>query len=362
MYFWMGFCHRGRLHPWSSARDLLAFDGMSLAARLRYGAGLLYCSRLSSWRRLDGVAAEPWLRRLLGDEAYDATWAPLLDLKFDHHAARISAAWVWHRVRRVARSRKNVLSRERLGFLAGGTEVLVEALEGELRRRGVALRPSTPIERILVEGGRAVGLRTAGGEVHACDRVIAAVPLPHFVRMAPDLPEGYRRRLAATEFLAVRCVTLLLSEPLTPYFWLNVHDERIPWNGCIELSNLNPDAAPGGAHVLYVPFYLPREHPRFALAPEALYRETLDGLRRINPRFDERWVKAWAVSTDPYAQVVCPVGFADRVPPHRTPVSGLYLIESSQLYPSDRTIAGTLDLAREAAALVAADTPDAAPV
>jgi hypothetical protein len=60
--------------------------------------------------------------------------------------------------------------------------------------------------------------------------------------------------------------------------------------------------------------------------------------------------------------VVCPVGFGDRVPAHRTPVSGLYLIESSQLYPSDRTIAGTLDLAREAATLIGADTPGPAPV
>lgn len=358
----MGFFHRGRLHPWSSARDLLAFDGMSLAARLRYGAGLFYCSRLASWRRLDGIAAEPWLIRLLGREAYDTTWAPLLDLKFDHHAARISAAWVWHRVRRVARSRKTPLSRERLGFLAGGTEVLVEALEGELRRRGVELRAATPIERIRIEGGRAVGLRTASGEVHDFDRIVIAVPLPHFVRITPDLPEDYRRQLAKTDFLAVRCVTLLLAERLTPYFWLNVHDERVPYNGCIELTNLNPEAAPDGAHVLYVPYYLPREHPRFALAPEALYEATLSGLHLINPRFGQDWVRAWAVSTDPYAQVVCPVGFGERVPAHRTPVSGLYLIESSQLYPSDRTIAGTLDLARATAALVAADTPAASPV
>lgn len=357
----MGFFHRGRLHPWASIGDLLAFDGMSLPARLRYGAGLFYCSRLTSWRRLDSIAAEPWLRRLLGDEAFDITWAPLLDLKFDDHASRISAAWVWHRVRRVARSRRTPLSRERFGFLAGGTEVLVEALERELRGRGVDLRPATPIERIMIEHGRVVGLRTAGGEFQEYDLVVAAVPLPHFVRMAPDLPEDYRRRLAEIDFLAVRCVTLLLSEPLTRYFWLNVHDERIPWNGCIELTNLNPDAAPHGGHVLYVPYYLRREHPRYALPAGDLYAATLAGLRLINPRFDESWVRAWAVSTDPYAQVVCPVGFGDRVPCHRTPVSGLFLIESSQLYPSDRTIAGTIDLAHAASALIAEESLGSSP-
>jgi hypothetical protein len=50
--------------------------------------------------------------------------------------------------------------------------------------------------------------------------------------------------------------------------------------------------------------------------------------------------------------VVCPTSFADQVPAHTTPVAGLYLIESSQLYPSDRTISGTLDLAAKVADLI----------
>ena len=60
----------------------------------------------------------------------------------------------------------------------------------------------------------------------------------------------------------------------------------------------------------------------------------------------------FAVSRDPYAQVICPIGFADLVPGHETPIDRLYLIESSQLYPSDRTISGTLDLAHNVARLI----------
>jgi protoporphyrinogen oxidase len=340
----MGFFYQGRLYPFSSARDLLAFDGISLAGRLRYGAAVFYLSHLRNWRRLDPLAAEPWLLRLLGREAYMATWYPLLKVKFDRHHDRISAAWVWHRVRRVARSRKSPFHRERLGHLRGGTETLVDALEADLRRRGVELRTATPVERILIEDGRAAGLLVDGAR-HEFDAVVAAVPLPHFLRLAPDLPAAYRDALGGIEFLGVACVVLRLARPLTGNFWLNVNDPRIPFNGCIEYTNLNPAMTPDGSSVLYVPFYLPRDHPRFRAPDEELCRECLAALALIRPGLDERGVLAWAVSRDPYAQVVCTTGFAGRVPGHETPVEGLYLVESSQLYPSDRTISGTIDLA-----------------
>ena len=355
----MGFYYRGRLYPWSSVGDLLAFGGLSLAGRLRYGATAFYCSHLSSWRRLDRLAAEPWLIRLLGRRAYLATWYPLLHVKFNQHHDQISAAWVWHRIHRVARSRKTPFHRERLGYLEGGTETLVAALEAELRARGVALHTATPVRRILVEGGKAVGLATGDGRRFDFDRVVSAVPLPHFLQMAPDLPEGYRTSLAGIEFLGVLCVTLHLSRPLSDNFWLNVNDPRIPFNGCIEYTNLNPAMAPDGSSILYVPFYLPRDDPRFRQSDEAAVAQCLAALALVNPDFDASWVIDRAVSRDPYAQVVCTTGFADRVPSHRTPVAHLYLIDSSQLYPSDRTIGGTVDLARAVARRIGEDEQEA---
>lgn len=350
----MGFFYRGRLYPFSSAGDLLRFDGISLLGRLRYGLLALRCSLIERWGPLDAVAGESWLKRALGEEAYMATWYPLLRVKFDRFHDRISAAWVWHRIHRVARSRRTPLHQERLGYLAGGTDTLVAALEARLRERGVRLCPGTPVERILVENGRAAGIETADGARWPFDAVVSAVPLPHFVRLAPDLPADYRAALAAVDFIGVICVALRLRQPLSESFWLNVNDERVPFNGCIEYTNLNPEMTPDGSSILYVPFYLPHGHERLAYSDERLVEECVRALGVINPRFRPDWVMRSAVSRDPYAQVICTTGFAARVPPHRTPVEGLFLIDSSQLYPADRTISGTIDLAHEVAALLGA--------
>src|SRR4029077_8017032 len=104
--------------------------------------------------------------------------------------------------------------------------------------------------------------------------------------------------------------------------------------------------------ILYVPYYLPTSHPRFGWTDARIVDECLSALRLVNPRFDGSWVIDSMVSRDRHAQVVCPVGFGERAPSHETPIDGLYLIESSQLFPSDRTISGTIDLARAVATLI----------
>jgi len=345
----MGFYYHGRHYPFASAFDLLRFRGIPLHGRLRYGLWVAWCSFVKSWRRLDAVCAEPWLVSLLGRETYRATWYPLLRVKFGEFHDRISAAWVWHRVRRVARSRKTLLHRERLGYLAGGTDTLIRALAGELERHGVEVRTGEGVAEVLTEDGRAKGLVTDAGEEHAFDYVVSAVPLPVFLRLVPGLGEEERRRLGEIDFLGVVCLTLRLREALTGDFWLNVNDPRIPFNGLIEYTNLHPDITGDGSKVVYVPYYLPVDHPRFRASDEELFAECVEALALIKPGFSRRDVLDHAVSRDPFAQVICPADFLQQVPSPQTGVRGLFLIESSQLYPADRTISGTIDLAADVA-------------
>ncbi|CAL9356322.1 All-trans-zeta-carotene desaturase [Streptomyces sp. enrichment culture] len=62
---------------------------------------------------------------------------------------------------------------------AGGAGALTEALTRRLRARGGVLRCGQRVDRIVVRGGRATGVRTAGGETVAAGRaVLADVAVP----------------------------------------------------------------------------------------------------------------------------------------------------------------------------------------
>jgi hypothetical protein len=86
-----------------------------------------------------------------------------------------------------------------------------------------------------------------------------------------------------------------------------------------------------------------------------LLRDCVEGLRQVQPSFDHTWILGFRVFRDRYAQAICTTNFASRVPSVRTPIAGLYLTDSTQLYPSDRTISGMFGMAQQVAHTLADD-------
>ncbi|HWX24942.1 MAG TPA: FAD-dependent oxidoreductase, partial [Vicinamibacteria bacterium] len=149
--------------------------------------------------------------------------------------------------------------------------------------------------------------------------------------------------------IGIFCLFLRLSRSVTPYFWVNANDPRVPFAGMIEYTNLNPLPSLGGDTILYVPQYLPAEDPRYSMTDEEVQRSYLDALALINPSFDKSWVRFAAVFRDRYAQPLCLTDYRETTPPIETPVQNLFLTDSCQLHPHDRTISGSFGLGIEAA-------------
>jgi phytoene dehydrogenase-like protein len=84
------------------------------------------------------------------------------------------------------------------GHAIGGMGAITQAMAAECAARGVDVRVNAPVERVIVEGGRAAGVRLPNGETIAAKRVIANVnPKLLFDRLvaAEDVPEDFRARI-----------------------------------------------------------------------------------------------------------------------------------------------------------------------
>ncbi|MCE1255395.1 MAG: hypothetical protein LWX83_17840, partial [Anaerolineae bacterium] len=51
----------------------------------------------------------------------------------------------------------------------------------------------------------------------------------------------------------------------------------------------------------------------------------------------------------PYAQAICTRGFSKLIPSTRSPLAGLYISDSTQFYPEDRTLSAAIHFGRLAA-------------
>jgi protoporphyrinogen oxidase len=339
----MGYFIDGKLQAWGDPVALLKFPAVSLLARLRYGLLAFVSTRRERWDALENQSAREWITRWGGAEVYDRLWKPLLELKFHEYSDNVSAAWIWTRVKRIGRSRKS-LFQEELGYIEGGSQTLVDALVAGIESLGGRIRLSTPVEQILCENGRVTGVRTAQG-VTAADAVISTMPVQLVSRAVPDLPDDWKAKYDAIANIGVCCLLFKLKRSVTPHFWVNISEPDIAIPGIIEFSNLRPF----DQTIVFVPYYMPVTHPKFAWPAQRLLDEAFGYLQRLNSAITMDDILSTYVGRLRHAQPICEPGFAAKIPPVQTPIRGLQIADTCFYYPEDRGIAESVGIARKMA-------------
>ncbi|WP_322404867.1 NAD(P)/FAD-dependent oxidoreductase [Massilia luteola] len=340
----MGYWFRGEVQDWGNPVALLKFRGLGFAAKFRYGLHAFLSTKRDDWKPLDHVEASGWIKRSVGAEAWEVLWRRLFDYKFYDYSDNLSAAWIWSRIRRIGRSRYN-LFKEKLGYMDGGSATLLEAMRADIERHGGDLRLKTPVTKVVIEDGKVKGVE-AGGAFEAFDKVISTIPLPYVPRVMPDLPAATLDAFRAKKNIAVVCVIAKLKKPVTENFWLNTNDEEMDIPGLVEYTNLRPM---GDQHIVYVPFYMPGEHPKFAEPDQAFLDKVKRYLMKINPALTDADFVDMRASRYRHAQPICEPGYLDRLPPAKLPVGGLWVADTSYYYPEDRGISESIDFGRKMA-------------
>ena len=231
----------GKNYPFVGPVDLLRFDRVSLITRVRLGLGALYLRRYTQWRNLEGKRAAEWIRRWVGREGYDAVWGPLLRAKFRAHAEDVSLVWFWGKLHlRFASRQGGLFAKEQLGYLRGSFGRLIDALVGAIEGRGGTIDLGAPVERVLIEDGRATGIRLRDGREVRGDAVMATVPSEWFARMVPEIAERdpwFASMLTAVQYQWATVLLLHLDRPLSSIYWLTMTEDDCP---CLLYTSPSP--------------------------------------------------------------------------------------------------------------------------
>ena len=153
-----------------------------------------------------------------------------------------------------------------LDYPVGGSQALVNALVRGLKRYGGDLRLGTPVTQILVDGDRAVGVRTAKGDIGARRAVIANSSVWDTQPLLDDSPTTVDTDLPlCPSFMHLHCGIDGANLPKLACHYIVVNDwERgvtAPQNVVLISipSILDPSLAPPGQHVIHA--YTPGSEP-----------------------------------------------------------------------------------------------------
>jgi protoporphyrinogen oxidase len=351
--------HRGQLYPLDSpvpglsfipfpplhrAVRVLQFTPLPLIGRLRAGLVGAYLTLIRDWHPLESMSAHDWMRKTVGQRAYDVLWRPLLVSKFgEAHYREVNMAWMW------ARLYKRTAS---LGYFEGGFQAFIDLLVERVEQQGGAVQFDAPV-RSVHRSEEGLRLTLPSGERNHGSAIATCSP-EAMLELTPELPERYASKLRGLQSMGAVALVLALRRPLTEgHYWINLpKGAEIPFMGLVEHTNYIPPQQYGGDHLVYCGDYLPPDHPYLEIDKERLLEIYLPGLERINPDFRPDWVRASWMFTERYAQPVPGLDHLARIPALKTPIAGLWMANMSQVYPWDRGSNYAVEIGRRVARLV----------
>jgi protoporphyrinogen oxidase len=225
-------------------------------------------------------------------------------------------------------------------MLAMGRAVVPALGMGEIPRQLASrlpegtVRPNSPVEALLRDGERVVGVKT-GRDVHEASAVVVATDAPSAGTLTGKaVPEG------AVGEVCIYYETDGLGSGKK--ILLNAEDGAFV-NNAVEMSNISEKYAPPDRHLLSAVALTGLDLP-----DEDLYRRGIEDLSRWYPGADFRPLAVYRI---PYGQLAQPPGIHGRLPENKTHTQGLVLAGE---YTEDASINGSMLSGEKAAEVVLA--------
>ena len=323
---------KGQVYQFDSPISLLAYPHLNLYQKLHAGTAIAALKALSNGKLLENKLAIHIFPRLIGDKAYQILLEPLLWGKFGRQMNRVSAVWLWARIKK--RSQK-------LGYIKNGYQHLIDRLVSEIKNNKGQIKVNYPIKNL--------------SQLKDFSKIIITTSPQTFLEITPNLHKEYQGQLASIKTLAALNLILVTKKPLLTdnTYWLNINDKNFPFVALVQHTNLIDPRFYDNNHILYIGGYYPQGHPYLKMNKKKLLRKFLPYLQKINPHFYQSSIIDYQLSKSLYAQPLVTPDYKKLIPSHQTPIPNVYLACMEQIYPWDRGINYAIETANKLTSLLA---------
>lgn len=349
----MGIFRNNKIYDFNNPGDLLKFSPMGITDKIQFMLSSIYLGKMTNWEKWESTAALDWFYKYAGKSATDSVWRPLLEIKFGPYAKRIPVAWIVGRLKQRMNSRKGTV--EHLGYIKGSLQTLTDTLKERLTEMGVKIILNARVEKLIINRNILSGVETTKGMFNN-GIFLATIPAIHLVPMLRDSASHYAESLSKIEYSGAVCTILEIDRPFSHIYWLNIADPGFPFGGVIEHTNFISPEEYNGSHILYLSRYFGQSDYLASASKNEILHEMIRPLNRINPDFNDSWIKNNYLFSTNTAATVCDLNFSEKVPNCKTPINNLYLVNMSHIYPDERSCNNAIRIAAQACRKIGIDS------
>ena len=226
----VGMYSNGVLYKFSTPMDLLKYKPISLINRIRLGLLSLYLQKKKHWKPYEAISANKWILKYAGKEIYNRVWGPLLKAKFGIFHQEVAMPWFWSKMKTRFASR-NKKGDEVLGYLKYSFEELINSLIDNIEGNGGKVKLNHKVTSIGHNEGKVDNIE------YVCDGTKKKVKADFVICTAPsyeikkliNFDQKYINKLSAAKYLGASVFILKLKKQFSPYYWMNIIDDEIPF-------------------------------------------------------------------------------------------------------------------------------------
>lgn len=330
----MGYLTNKRPYLFGTPISLLKFKPLNFVQKLRFGFNVIHIKLINDYKKLEKVTAEKWLKDRIGDKVYSQVWEPLLISKFGEKKDQISMAWLWGKIK--LRSTSSTPEGEQLGYIKGSYQRLTDRLYEYLVEKGVKIKLKTKIQSIEKLNEKYV-IKYQNENEEKFDIVISTINYKDFVKIFDKfITEEEKQKIQKVNYTSARTMMIVVNKSFSPFYWLNIGDNDIPFGGIIEHTNFIDKSNYDNNHILYISNYMTEDNKLYNVSKEELLKEYMKSLTKINKEFTMENVKEYHVYDEKYAQPIIECNYSNYIMEDKLKNENIYLCTMPQIYPEDR--------------------------
>jgi len=319
-----------RIFPVDSPKDFLLLPELTLISKLRAGITIAFLKISPFLSFFEKITSSDFLRKTMGEEAWNVLWRQLFRNKYGKYAENILASFIWARI-----SKRTPW----LGYPNGGFQKFIDILAENNKGRGVVIKKSTTLIKVKKEGLEYGFITNEDGEEVAgrADAIISTLPYPNTLKtMRGVLGEEYCSMQEKRKYLFAINLILKTNEPiLKKTYWLNIGAQDIPIMCIVQHTNFIDKKHYGSKHISYIAWYVDKESELLKKTEKELLSFVSQHIKNITPTLIEtpEVVRLFKV---PYAQPIFDSDFLTIPQTFATPAKNIYIANLDMTYPYDR--------------------------
>ena len=333
----MGYLTNRKIYEFGTPISLLKFKELNFIQKLRFGFNVVHIKLINDYKKIEKVTAEKWLKERIGEDIYSKIWEPLLISKFGEKKSQVSMAWLWGKIK--LRSTSSTKDGEQLGYIKGSYQKLTDKLYKYLIDKNVKIKLKIKIQSVEKVNGKYI-IKYTDDKIEKEDKfdiIISTVNYKTFLNMFEKyIRKEEKEKLEKVKYTSARTMLISTNKSFSPFYWLNIGDNDIPFGGIIEHTNFIDKSNYNNKHIIYISNYMTEDNKLYNLSEEDLLKEYMKYLTQINKDFTMENIVEYHVYDEKYAQPIIECNYSNFIMEDKLKDENIYLCTMPQIYPEDR--------------------------